>query len=398
MQTTQKSAHLPTEILLVIAEMLWHDEMYAPGGMILMDRQKNFHSFCLVSRQWYSVGISYLYDFPQLWQGNKFVQFTNTVSPPLGAKKSKVDLGSLVKVLHLGYLVHQSSNSQTSRLLSRVKKGLNIFVAPQTGIGVNSLASISKCQNLMHLDLRLARGGALEFSRLKKTVSNLPDLRTLQLPSSMEITHTDNSAGVWPPKLYSMTIGGSLNPHVMSTFDWPSNIRQLILKRCKNLDTPILESLLCNEQLLEKLETLTLDNENATMFSDSDSESTVLYLLRNLTSLKMPLDFMEYLCILPVPDALPPLPLRILELTHPYFDDQLPVDFSAELEKALTQNLRNLWALGVGETCLKYIKDAYKKIDDKIWKHVEESSDEELDKLAIEDLGIYTIDDDLTVQ
>lgn len=102
---------------------------------MLVERQKTFHSFCLVSRQWYSVGISYLYDFPQLWQGNKFAQFTNTVSPPHGVTKSKVDLGSLVKVLHLGYLVHQSSNSQTSRLISRVKARLITFIAPQSGIG-----------------------------------------------------------------------------------------------------------------------------------------------------------------------------------------------------------------------------------------------------------------------
>lgn len=237
----------------------------------------------------------------------------------------------------------------------------------------------------------------MEFSRLKKTVGNLPDLQTLQLPSSMVITHTDHSAGVWPPKLYSMTIGGSLNPHVMDTFDWPSNIRQLILKRCKNLDIPDFESLLFNEQLLEKLEGLTLDNENTNMFSSLDLESTVLYLLRNLTYLKMPLDFAEWLCILPVPNGVPPLSLRVLELTHPYFDNQVRVDFSGELENALNENLRNIWALGVGETCLKYIKDAYKKIDNEIWKHVEESSDDELDKLAIEDLGIYTIDDDLRV-
>lgn len=134
MQTTQ-SPHLPSEILIIIADMLWLDDTYDPGNMSLVERQKTFHSFCLVSRQWYSVGISYLYDFPQLWQGNKFVQFTNTVSPPLGAKKSKVDLGSLVKVLHLGFLVHQSSNSQTSRLLTRIKKNLIVFIAPQTGIG-----------------------------------------------------------------------------------------------------------------------------------------------------------------------------------------------------------------------------------------------------------------------
>lgn len=189
-----------------------------------------------------------------------------------------------------------------------------------------------------------------------------------------------------------MTIGGSLDPQIMSTFDWPPNIYRLELRRCKNLDTPILESILCNEQLREKLEILHLNNENANMFSEL--ESTVLYVLERLTYLKMPLDFMEYLCIVPVPDGVQPLPLRILELTQPYFDDELAVDFSGELEKALNHNLCNLWALGVGESSLLHIQDAYKRIDDEIWKHVEVSSDDELDKLAIEDLGIYTIDDD----
>lgn len=119
----------------MIADNLWLDFSYDSSGMGQMQKQTNLYSFCLVSRQWYSVGISYLYKFPQLWLGNKFLLFTNTVSPPIGAKKSKVDLGSLVNVLHLGNLVHQSSNSQTSRLLSRVKEGLIYFVAPQTGIG-----------------------------------------------------------------------------------------------------------------------------------------------------------------------------------------------------------------------------------------------------------------------
>lgn len=257
---------------------------------------------------------------------------------------------------------------------------------------VNSLASISKCRNLTHLDLSLVRGGAIEFPRLKKAVSNLPELRELQLPSSMELTRTDSSAGNWPSKLFNMTIGGSLDPQIMSTFDWPSGIYRLELKRCKNLDTPILESILCNEQLREKLEILYLHNENANMFSEL--ESTVLYVLGKLTYLKMPLDFMEYLCIVPVPDGMQPLPLRILELTQPYFDDELASDFSGELEKALNHNLCNLWALGIGESSLPHIQDAYKRIDDEIWKHVEECSDDELDKLTIEDLGIYTIDDD----
>lgn len=208
----------------------------------------------------------------------------------------------------------------------------------------------------------------------------------------MEITRVDGSAGQWPPKLCSMTVGGFLDSHIMSTFDWPPNIHRLELRRCKDLDTPILESILCNEQLREKLETLHLHNENANMFSDS--ESTIVYALRNLTYLKMPLDFMEFLCILPVPDGMESLPLRILELTRQYFDGEPNLDFSEELKQALNQNLCNLWALGIGESSLPNIEDAYKQIDDEIWKHVEESSDAELDKLAIEDLGIYTIDDD----
>lgn len=120
---------------MMIALNLWLDFTYDPSGMGQVKKQTDFWSFCLVSRQWYSVGISYLYKCPQLWLGNKFRLFTNTVSPPLGTKRGKVDLGSLVNVLYLGNLVHQSSNSQTSRLLSRVKEGLIYFIAPQTGIG-----------------------------------------------------------------------------------------------------------------------------------------------------------------------------------------------------------------------------------------------------------------------
>lgn len=51
------------------------------------------------------------------------------MSPPLGAKKGKVDLGSLVKILYLGIIVQNGSNSQTSRLLSRVKEDLIYFIA-----------------------------------------------------------------------------------------------------------------------------------------------------------------------------------------------------------------------------------------------------------------------------
>lgn len=257
---------------------------------------------------------------------------------------------------------------------------------------MNSLASLSKCRKLEHLDLSLVLGD-IKFAQLKKTVSNLPDLGILKLPSSMEITRVDDWVGEWPLKLYSMTVGGVLDPEIMATFDWPPQLSTLELNRCKNLDTPILEGILSNEQLRERLKTLHVRKDNANMFSGF-GETTILYSLRSLTYLKIPFDFTEYLNIIPVPDGMEALPLRILELTLPYFDDEFDFIFSEELREALRQNLRNLWALGIGESSLPHIEDAYKEIDDEIWKHVEESSDDELDKLAIEDLGIYTIDDD----
>jgi hypothetical protein len=190
-----------------------------------------------------------------------------------------------------------------------------------------------------------------------------------------------------------MTVGGVLDPQIMATFDWPPHLNKLELKRCKNLDTPILEGILYNEQLREKLATLHVHKDNANMFSGF-GESTVLYSLRSLTYLKIPLDFLESLNIVPFRGGMDPLPLRILELTSSYFADELEFTFSEDLQQALCQNLRNLWALGIGESSLPYLEDVYQEIDEEIWKHVEESSDDELDKLAIEDLGIYTIDDD----
>ena len=108
----------------------------------------------------------------------------------------------------------------------------------------------------------------------------------------------------------------------------------------------------------------------------------VLALFFSLTYLNIPFDFTEYLNIIPVPDGIEALPLRILELTHPYFDDEFDFIFSEELQEALDQNLRGLWALGIGESSLRHIEDVYKEIDDEIWKHVEESSDDELNKQA----------------
>lgn len=124
--TSRQYVHLPTEVLILIAKFIFDDwPTEYPRSQVTLQR------FCLVSRQWYSVGIEFLYYRPQLGGGNSFSLFTNTVCPPIRSRKRNVDLGSLVHDLDLSVLVHHSSNSLTARLLGRVKKNLKSFAAPR---------------------------------------------------------------------------------------------------------------------------------------------------------------------------------------------------------------------------------------------------------------------------
>jgi hypothetical protein len=134
-KVSQRYVHIPTEILVQIANLIF-DEWTADN---IPESQSTLHEFCLVSTQWYSAGIKFLYHSPQLARGNSFSLFTNTVCPPIRSRSRKVDLGSLVQVLDLTGLVHHSSNSLTARLLGRVKKSLKIFAAPRVSFSYGYL-------------------------------------------------------------------------------------------------------------------------------------------------------------------------------------------------------------------------------------------------------------------
>jgi F-box-like len=116
------SSPLPTEIILQIVTILAEDRPRS--------RQATLYSCCLISRQWYSVTIPFLYEEPCFIAGDAYTKFTATVSPPLSAYKRRNNLGSLVRHLDMSPLVHHSSNSVTARLLGRVRENLEIFTAP----------------------------------------------------------------------------------------------------------------------------------------------------------------------------------------------------------------------------------------------------------------------------
>lgn len=122
------SLYLPDEIVDCIADCLHNIPRRSvqknPQSCVL-ERQRDLRAFSLVCRQWYRVGLKYLYRFPTLWGNDRFSLFMRTVN------ERSPDLGSKVTNLDLRTLQHQSSPSQTARLINWTKKGLRRFYAPR---------------------------------------------------------------------------------------------------------------------------------------------------------------------------------------------------------------------------------------------------------------------------
>lgn len=377
-----RCTYLPTEIVLLVAQFLWLWDTEGVSDGWVYRRQRAFYSFCLVSRQWYSVGIGFLYQYPFFHAGNSFANFAHTLCPPGSARKTKVDLGSLVKTLNMGGLVHHSTNSLTARLLGQTKKNLKKFVGPRVSFAVNCLPSLSKCQNLQVLDLSLVSDTSIPFQRLKKAICKLPKLKSLRLPLSIPITHTDN-VDQWPLPLESMTIGGRLDEAVMRAFEWPPSITRLTIRKCPNLTSDVLESILQNEQLRVAVRYLNIDNSNEEMCVDG--ASMVLYALPNLFHLSIPGDLTLELLLLPTPGETSRLPIRELNLLDPCYDD-MSIDLADEMLRALSRNLSNVWAIGLCEKYFRMVEEKENLIDNALLETIEKCSDEDL--VYLDDWGL----------
>lgn len=126
---TNKPIFIPTEIILQIVSRL-------DRSLRGHERQQTLYNVCLLSHQWYSAALSFLYSRPRLEKGNAYRKFTDVLCPPAGLPKTSMmskDLGGFVRRLDLSRLVHHSSNSMTARLIGRVKENLEVFIAPAAG-------------------------------------------------------------------------------------------------------------------------------------------------------------------------------------------------------------------------------------------------------------------------
>lgn len=86
-----REIYLPTEI---IAQIVY----FIATSIKKRRRQRTLHACCLVSRQWYSVAVSFLYKEPRLGGDFAIKRFADTLCAPTGARTSKSNLGSFVRV------------------------------------------------------------------------------------------------------------------------------------------------------------------------------------------------------------------------------------------------------------------------------------------------------------
>ncbi|KIV90701.1 hypothetical protein PV10_05329 [Exophiala mesophila] len=200
--------------------------------------QSSLASCCLVNRSWYAGFIAGLYAYPIITQRN-FEYFARTLSSPV-TKKTKVGLEHLVKRLDLSSIAYESSKSLTARLLGRVKNSLEFFASPAITFSLTSLAPLSKCYNLHHLDLS-ADGYQLGLGKILATVSHLEQLSTLKLPTDAFAVQPEVASLMWPPNLRFVQLTDRL-PNSSKNWDdvlrsLPKTVTTLRIHGCLNYDS-----------------------------------------------------------------------------------------------------------------------------------------------------------------
>ncbi|KAJ5608871.1 hypothetical protein N7528_009438 [Penicillium herquei] len=387
-------AYLPSEILIQIADYLDDYDVCAAPGMshraVLKNRQAIKANFCLVNRQWYSVGISKLYCCPFLLSGNSFQKFLQAICPNAKNKAlDRSDLGSLIHHLDLGNLVHHSSNSKTGRLINKARN-LHFMIAPRYSFSVNSLAPLSKCSKMRILDLSRVSSSGITFPQLKNTISKLENLWRLSLPASVPLTptipNTTGYPGPWPKSLTDMTIAGDIDPRTMEVFDWPPYLDTLKISLARGLTAVIIEAILSNEGVQRGLEEFTIESNctYANVGHFEDVSTSVMYELERLDRVSIPCDLLRFFSMVDTLEM--PMYFKGLTLTGPadgegdYIDPDLGEDLAHSLEFG---PLCEIWGLVLPPSFMAEYEWNRAEMDDLIWSHVDDVSDEELDEWTL---------------
>ncbi|KAJ5751729.1 hypothetical protein N7520_008646 [Penicillium odoratum] len=267
----------------------------------------------------------------------------------------------------------------------KASENLTNFIAPRVSFSLNGLASLTKCQKLVSLDLSRVGDSSITFPQLKKTVSKLGNLEDLALPIYVPLTETGSTTGSWPGKLRKMTIGGYINEQLMESFDWPTNLTDLCLSKCKNANVDLMATILENESLWGNLRNFTVESD--CRFTETDLAVTgVLQNLYALERLQIPAHFARHLLLLEEYPVIT-IPFRDLSLTEPARDYPCDAFFSTDLLESLESGtLKGIWSLSLPSSFLSLYNLDQQKFDDVIFDHLDNIDDQELDEWG-PDLG-----------
>jgi hypothetical protein len=248
---------------------------------------------------------------------------------------------------------------------------------------INSFAPLSKCRELNHLSLSLV-ADSFPLSDLKKTISHLDKLETLDLPPSIIITD-DGSNCDWPPKLRWLRLGGIFDLNSMPTFRWPTRLEGLTLVDCEWVIT-VLDSISMNSHVCATLRELTVTPSHRGFLVDKPSVGVSNFI--SLRRLQIPIDELFGLGnhhVFNVFDL--PSSIRELILTSPSDDAISEVDIE-NIVNALRGNLSSVCGVGISRDCLELLPKASRAYIDKlVWENIDNCPEEELDTLF--DLGLY---------
>ncbi|CAG8949559.1 hypothetical protein HYFRA_00007792 [Hymenoscyphus fraxineus] len=290
--------------ILLPSEIVAHIVSFLPR----IGSQGTLWACTLVSRVWYTSSIALLYEHPYL-DGSRFEAFVRTVCPSKNAHIKQSSLSVLVKSLDMSSLVHNSSRSQTARLLGRLKGNIVKFVAPQSSFAINSFASLSKCSNLKVLNLSLI-SASISLKILFQTLRSLQQLETLFFPrtsGSDQGSKTSFTTYPWPPKLKALHLAGGVDDmfmiHQMRTV--PDGLEKLSIQHCAQVHSYSLIPVL--KHVGPKLRHLTI--RYPMPHFDPGSLDTLLNICPKLVALRVSADYISDDLL-----AVEKHPLRILDI------------------------------------------------------------------------------------
>lgn len=348
---TTPPVYLPDEIILQITEHI----------STFRSSQKTLASCCLLSRQWYSASVPFLYTHPWV-EGKNFDPFVGAIVPSLNLHVRKSPLAEFVRILDMSHLVHSGNKATTARLLGRTKGNLEEFVAPQASFGTNCFPALGKCRNLKVLDLSLVSESP-PLMDLFKTISHLTKLSRLRLPRSAGFSQgVHPEAMTWPPNLEDLCLSGGIDIHFLQgVVSFPSTLKSLTIEHCPMAKTgAILHLLRTAVRPLPNLDTLKLSNLPRLTGSSLDD---VLVILPGLTKLSVSVDYFTpqlfdlgaerspelpaiWMPPGPLHGAEPGCQLRTLELTNsgnPGVEDKIsPIDVLIAVEDGSLPKLRQV--------------------------------------------------------